>query len=100
MLILLRIWLGASDTDVETVFRWTDGSILSWVNWEAGHPSAASGLGSENDCIVRHSPEGKWADHNCNETRKFYCETTEGRCREFEDHTILNIRNNFYLSLN
>ena len=90
MLNLLRIWLGASDTDVETVFRWMDGSILSWVNWEAGYPSGVSGLSFESDCIARLGTGGKWADHNCNETRKFYCETTEGRCRQFEDRIILS----------
>ena len=74
----LRIWLGATDKDVESAFRWTDGSIVSWVNWDTGHPAGTTGAGSEKDCLVRNGNEGKWVDNNCADTKKFYCETVEG----------------------
>ena len=65
--------------DVESIFRWTDGSIASWVNWETGHPAGTSRVGSEKDCLVRHGNGGKWADYNCTDSKKFYCETVEGK---------------------
>ena len=65
--------------DVESIFRWTDGSTVSWVNWETGHPAGTSRVGSEKDCLVRQGNVGKWADYNCTDTKKFYCETVEGK---------------------
>ena len=47
------IWLGATDKDVETVFRWTDGSIVNWVNWDADQPAGRIKRLSEKDCLVR-----------------------------------------------
>ena len=64
--------------DVESIFRWTDGSISSWVNWDTRFPAGTSSVGSEKDCLVRHSNGGKWADYNCTDTKKIYCETVEG----------------------
>ena len=75
----LSIRLGATDKDVETAFRWTDGSIVNWVNWDADQPAGRIKRLSEKDRSVRRGNGGEWIDHDCADTKKFYCETVEGR---------------------
>lgn len=99
--LLCSIWLGANDMDIETVFRWTDGTIVSWVNWAPDQPSGhaaynwtqlTDGVGQalsgavlnqqndnagKNDCIARNA-DGTWDDVNCGGSKPFYCETTKG----------------------
>ena len=34
----LRLWLGATDEEVEGLWRWTDGEKFSYLNWKKGFP--------------------------------------------------------------
>ena len=72
---LYSLWIGATDLDVETVFRWTDGSILNWMNWDSGQPNNHD---SEQHCVKRRN-EGKWNDYFCDENTKFICDGKEGK---------------------
>ncbi|MCQ2462339.1 MAG: fibronectin type III domain-containing protein [Clostridia bacterium] len=52
-------WTGASDEENEGSWQWTDGSALSYSNWEAGEPSNSSGC--ENYAVIK-SDTGLWND--------------------------------------
>ena len=69
------VWLGAADHEVDSVFRWTDGHIVSWVNWDAGQPVG----GPDNACIGVVGSSNKWANYECTDMKKFLCETVEGK---------------------
>ena len=69
------MWLAANDSEVEGVFRWIDGYILTWENWRPEEPFGAAVL--TEDCVVR-KPDGKWDDIECSEIHQFYCEEIKG----------------------
>ena len=75
--LLFSVWLGATDKDVETAFRWTDGSIVSWVKWDRFQPKGR--VNNDNDCIAVNRETKKWADYDCDANITFYCETAEGK---------------------
>ena len=78
--MLNRLWFGATDRMVEGVFRWINGiEVNSFVNWAPGYPTGSAAGGGDRDCLVRHGPGGGWADVDCGETHKFYCETHQRR---------------------
>ena len=64
-----KIWLGLTDTAVESVFRWFDGSVITWVNWTPGQPDGSVSA----NCVVRQQ-DGKWMDEGCENQFQFYCE--------------------------
>ena len=68
------IALGASDSEVETVWRNTEGFIINWGNFDIGQPNGTAGdVVGVQDCLSR-KPNGKWNDYNCTTDRKYYCE--------------------------
>ena len=60
-----------SDIETEGTFRWTDGYLATWFNWNSDdHPS------KDKDCVVRSAtPEGFWRMRQCHNSRHYYCET-------------------------
>ena len=71
--LVVSVWLGATDEDVDSAFRWTDGYIVSWVNWNADQPVG----GRDNACIGVAGNSKKWANYQCSDTKKFFCQTVE-----------------------
>ena len=63
------IWLGLTDAEVESVFRWFDGSVITWVSWTPGQPDGSIFA----NCVVRQQ-DGKWLDEDCESQFQFYCE--------------------------
>ncbi|MCB9730101.1 MAG: C-type lectin domain-containing protein, partial [Deltaproteobacteria bacterium] len=65
-----RVWLGLSDAEVEGLFRWTDGSLPVFTNWEPGAPdNDADGTGQDH---VRMQPAGLWVDDGDTTTSNCY----------------------------
>ena len=62
------MWLGATDFEVGSVFRWIDGCVLNWTHWKDGMPN------NKGDCLVRNG-DATWSDRPCGEEKKFYCES-------------------------
>ncbi|HTV18206.1 MAG TPA: C-type lectin domain-containing protein [Polyangiaceae bacterium] len=70
-LLTVNQWLGASDTDFENVFVWTDGSPLSFGNWGPNQPDRFPGP----DCVEKRDTVGReWFDQPCDNERAFVCE--------------------------
>jgi C-type mannose receptor len=62
-----NIWIGFNDITTETVFVWTDGSPVTYTNWNIGEPNNASG---ENCTEMINNPAGvtsyrRWNDLPC-----------------------------------
>ena len=67
-------WLGATDTETEGVWKWFDGSNITYSNW--GSPSNTN---AEN-CLLL-AGDKKWDDRNCTEKHPFLCARPQGEDR-------------------
>lgn len=66
------IWLGASDTAVDNVYVWTDGSPIDFGNWAPGQPDAFAG---SIDCVEKRVEAANlWFDQPCDNARFYICE--------------------------
>ena len=59
-------WIGLTDQGLPGTFAWTDGSPLSYTNWDTGQPDSG---GSGNDCAVLDYSSGAsaWDDVSCSQ---------------------------------
>lgn len=60
-------FLGATDAVTEGTFRWTDGTPLTFTNFNAGEPNNGAGT-HEEDCLVMRvdaTRAGEWDDRPC-----------------------------------
>jgi hypothetical protein len=70
-LVTQDLWLGASDTALENVFTWSDGSPIGFGNWGPSQPDRFPGP----DCIQKRGSEGRlWFDQPCDNSWLFVCE--------------------------
>jgi hypothetical protein len=64
-------WLGGSDTEIDNVFVWTDGSAIEFGSWGFQQPDRFPGP----DCVEKRQTPGKlWFDQPCFNERLFICE--------------------------
>ena len=64
-------WLGASDSELEGTFRWTDGRVLSFANWGINQPDAFP----EQNCVEKRAEPGSpWYDQSCSNIDFYVCE--------------------------
>jgi len=70
-LVSVGQWLGASDTLIDNVFVWTNGSPILFGNWGASQPDRFPGA----DCVEkRETPGRQWFDQPCYNARAYVCE--------------------------
>jgi hypothetical protein len=70
-LVTQDLWLGASDTALENVFVWSDGSPIGFGNWGPAQPDRFPGP----DCVQKRSTEGRlWFDQPCDNDWLYVCE--------------------------
>ena len=66
------LWLGVEDPDDDNVYKWLDGSDLSYSSWENGQPAA-----TYNDSNARcglMTARGGWQSRPCNWKRSIFCQ--------------------------
>ena len=54
-----RLWIGFNDVAVEGVFTWTDGTPVTFTNWNPGEPNNSGGLEDFTELL---GSNGKWND--------------------------------------
>ena len=59
-------WLGLTDQDLPGTFAWTDGSPMSYSNWDTGQPDSG---GTGSDCAILDYGSGAaaWDDVSCSQ---------------------------------
>uniref|UniRef100_A0A3B1IH84 C-type lectin domain-containing protein n=1 Tax=Astyanax mexicanus TaxID=7994 RepID=A0A3B1IH84_ASTMX len=68
-----QAWIGLTDHDSEGVWKWVDGSSMTYGYWRRGEPN---GVGDE-DCVESgHNNEKTWSwnDLSCTIERRWICE--------------------------
>jgi hypothetical protein len=64
-------WLGASDSELEGTFRWSDGRALSFANWGINQPDSFP----DQNCVEKRAEPGSpWYDQLCNNLDFYVCE--------------------------
>lgn len=66
-------WIGLSDAASENVFRWLDGTALSYTNWAVGQPNGGAG---ENCGYLENAY--LWHDYPCAEAHNYFCQIRDG----------------------
>ncbi|XP_072014914.1 macrophage mannose receptor 1-like [Amphiura filiformis] len=61
------IWIGMQRW--EDRFRWTDQSLIDYVNWDTLHP------GMDNCVEMDIDSHGRWSSENCNDNSAFICKS-------------------------
>ena len=69
----ISFWIGLTDSLAEGVWRWTDGSGISFADWADGEPNDHEG----QDCgAFNYAQSYKWDDQGCSANNKYVCEIT------------------------
>jgi len=75
------VWIGLSDTDTTTEYRWVDGSSLGQPNWDTDQPKNISNNG--NNCVASLPVANfKWRADTCDTANDYLCEKPQGTCPE------------------
>ena len=63
-------WIGLNDRDVEGMYTWIDGTVVSYTNWTSTPPNVA-----KNDCVqINNAGNGMWESVSCDMTlNAFLC---------------------------
>ena len=65
-----RVWIGGTDIQSEGSWTWSDGSVMSYLNWSPNNPNNQGGTEHCMDITTA------WNDNNCNRALKFVCKFT------------------------
>uniref|UniRef100_A0A8C0V6F1 Macrophage mannose receptor 1-like n=1 Tax=Cyanistes caeruleus TaxID=156563 RepID=A0A8C0V6F1_CYACU len=78
-----NVWIGMNDINRESTFLWTDGSTVSYTNWDNGAPEKQQSyfdyyefrtLTDDTDCVFILKSDGKWRDDSCDNERGYVCQ--------------------------
>ena len=64
-----RLMIGLEDFSLTSGWRWSDNSIVKYLNFAKGEPSNFKGMES----CVEIWPNGEWNDFACNDKLYFVC---------------------------
>ncbi|KAL6466943.1 hypothetical protein MHYP_G00247470 [Metynnis hypsauchen] len=68
-----RAWIGLTDSEMEGVWKWVDGSALTTKFWGGDEPNGRV----VEDCVLTGAwpdPVNNWADFPCNDLFVWICE--------------------------
>uniref|UniRef100_A0A8C5WA99 Mannose receptor C-type 2 n=1 Tax=Leptobrachium leishanense TaxID=445787 RepID=A0A8C5WA99_9ANUR len=63
-------WIGLHTYENDGRFRWSDGSVLSYVYWARGRPGR---LTREKKCVYMTATRGDWGDQKCITALPYIC---------------------------
>ncbi|XP_068726517.1 macrophage mannose receptor 1-like [Montipora capricornis] len=64
-----NVWIGLNDRALEAGYTWSDGSPVTFLNWNPGEPNDK--IGGEN-CVEMYS-NSRWNDKACNVLNGYIC---------------------------
>ncbi|XP_076465481.1 uncharacterized protein LOC143297173 [Babylonia areolata] len=69
---LWSMWIGATDKEVEGEFRWEDGTLVDWTNWD---PDNTPNNYGNQDCVEAYTDyyNVSWNDVDCDGKFRFVC---------------------------
>ncbi|XP_029911337.1 CD209 antigen-like protein C [Myripristis murdjan] len=65
-----RVWIGLSDRETEGVWKWVDGSSLSYTFWASGEPNDRGG----EDCVELSQGRDGFNDESCSDKLPWICQ--------------------------
>ena len=65
------VWIGLNDVATEGVFRWPDGSHVTYTKWDSSQPDNQHGY---ENCVEMAVDGGSWGDTSCGRQLPFVCE--------------------------
>ncbi|KAL2094493.1 hypothetical protein ACEWY4_009212 [Coilia grayii] len=69
-----RAWIGLSDSETESIWKWVDGKVLGDSGyWMKGEPNDTNG----EDCaeiLPQKEPLASWNDESCRKEKNYICE--------------------------
>ena len=65
----LHFWIGATDSDTEGDWRWSDGTEVNKTFWTGSEPNG----GSAENCVVWGVKAQWWFDITCQQKYSFIC---------------------------
>jgi cysteine-rich repeat protein len=71
-----EFWIGLSDTEKESDWRWVDGTRVVFASWYPGEPN--DGAGTQDCAQANYASRGLWDDVQCDFERPFVCERFAG----------------------
>lgn len=66
-----KLWIGATKTNNNTTWTWSDGSALDFIDWKANEVLN----GTNVNCAILNLVDGLWSAVNCYEQNPYICVT-------------------------
>lgn len=66
----VALWTGLNKLNFGHGFQWSDGSPITYENWDVGEPN---NMGYLEYCVDILSRNGRWTDEACTQKRGFIC---------------------------
>lgn len=63
-------WIGLNDIQIDNRFQWSDGSVVTYTNWNTNEPN--NFMNRNEDCVTILLSNGKWNDERCSDVRSGY----------------------------
>ena len=70
----LTFWIGLNILDKDKGYQWTDGSPVSFTNWNTGQPDNVNNI---ENCVEIRSTQ-TWYDHSCYLSKGWMCKIEKG----------------------
>ena len=79
-------WVGCRDVQVEGIFRWEDGTLSNWNNWDSDQPNGET----DQNCVSLETSK-KWQDKDCTESKRYICMSTPSKIMMNASGTYLRV---------
>lgn len=77
---LQRIWTGVNDIGEEGKFVWSEGSPVTYTNWNGKQPDLDINSNCGIMAVSKHFDKGYWEIDDCSKIFAFMCEYTCTTC--------------------